>query len=388
MASKDYYEILGVERNATEKDITRAYRKLAMKYHPDRNPDDNGAIEKFKEATEAYEVLSDSQKKNQYDQYGHVNGFDMGGGMRMDSAMDIFEHLFKNMGFGGPFGDIGGRAGNDFFSGFRTGGSSRSRRSGRIDGEDVRFDIEIDIFQAAAGYKKTIEVKTLGQCLDCEGTGLGAEGEMVICPDCGGTGEIKEVKRAGFAQIVNIQACPECKGAGETIEGECDKCNGRGRKPQKRKIAIDIPPGVSDSSSLLLKGKGNAGIKGGFNGDLYVMVNIPEHEFFKRRGDDILAELPITIGQALLGDTINVPTLHGEKKVKIKPGTEPDEIISLKNMGMPHLNRKGNGDMFIRIFFVMPDKLTRQQKKLAKQWWESEKKDRGAIHKVLKDKSE
>jgi len=248
------------------------------------------------------------------------------------------------------------------------------------------MDISIDLGEASLGTSKTIEAEVKVKCPSCKGTRMAEDGEMIVCSECGGTGQVKDIRRTLFGQIINITTCSECRGRGESIEGKCTDCKGEGREGKKRKISIDIPPGVFDGSSLRLRGKGNEGLGGGRNGDLYVVINIPEHSFFKRKGDDIVVEVPITIGQALLGDIITIPTVTGEEKVTIKPGTEPDTVIKLKNKGMPRLNGRGRGDQYVRLFYILPEKLNARQKKLARLWFESEKKDRKAINETLRKK--
>lgn len=381
MAKKDLYEILGISRDATKKEIVSAYRKMAMKYHPDRNQGDEKAVNKFKEATEAFEVLSDRDKKSQYDQFGSIgeDGFGGGGNMNMDSAMNIFEHLFQNMSFGGGF-DGFRMGGNDFFSGF----GRRRQRSRRVNGGDIQKEVSLTLKEVAVGdVKREVEIKIMGECPNCHGTRLAEDGEMTKCPGCNGTGERREVNRAGFAHIVNIIPCSDCRGEGEIIEGKCPACRGEGRKEVEKKISIEIPAGLSDGSRLVLRGKGHAGMRGGKPGDLFVFMKVREHPFFNRDGDDILVEVPITLGQALKGDTVEIPGLLEKHKIKIKSGTEPNTIVTLKGKGVPHLQRRGRGDMHIRLFYLMPKKLTGAQKKLAKEWWATEKKQRNAIVKLL-----
>jgi len=390
MTKQDLYETLGVSRDADEREITKAYRKLAMKYHPDRNPGDKDAEGKFKEATEAYEVLSNADKKVQYDTYGSVSdspgGFDMH--MDMGDAMSIFRRVFQDFGFGSGFSGFSG-SGNDFFTPFgrRNGGGGPRGRDSREDGSDIVTDINIDLKEAAGGVSKTIEIEAKASCPSCKGTRMAEGGEMVACRDCGGSGQVKEVKRTLFGQIINIAACPECKGRGEIIKGKCRECKGKGRVSKKRRISIDIPPGVSDHSSLRLTGKGNSGLNKGRDGNLYVVVKVPEHDFFKRNGDDIAVEVPITLGQALLGDSIVIPTILGDEKYTIKPGTEPDTVIMLKGKGMPRLNSRGRGDQYVRFFYILPEKLNGKQKKLAKQWFALEKRERTAIRETLKKRA-
>jgi len=388
MTKQDLYETLGVSRDADEREITKAYRKLAMKYHPDRNPGDKDAVDKFKEATEAYEVLSNAEKKVQYDTYGSVGDAPGGFYMDMGDAMNIFRRVFQDFGFGTGFGGFSGMDG-DFFSPFgrRNGrGGPRGGATGE-DGSDIITEISIDLKEAAGGVSKTIEVEAKTSCPSCNGTRMGKDGKMIQCSDCGGHGQVREVKRTLFGQIINIATCPECKGRGEIIKGKCRKCKGKGRVSKKRRISIDIPPGVSDHSSLRLNGKGNEGLNKGRNGALYVVVKIPEHDFFKRNQDDIAVEVPITLGQALLGDSIVIPTILGDEKYTIKPGTEPDTVIKLKGKGMPRLNGRGRGDQYVRFFYILPEKMNAKQKKLAKQWFVLEKKERGAIRETLMKKA-
>ena len=388
MTKQDLYETLGVSRDADEREITKAYRKLAMKYHPDRNPGNKAAEEKFKEATEAYEVLSNAEKKRQYDTYGSVGDASGGFDMDMGDAMGIFRRVFQDFGFGTGFGGFSGMS-DDFFSPFgRRNGDGRPRRGATGEhGSDVITEISIDLKDAAGGISKTVEIEAKTKCPACNGTRMAEGGEMVTCRDCGGSGQVREVKRTLFGQMINIAACPECKGRGEIIKGKCRKCKGKGRVHKNRRISIDIPPGISDHSSLRLKGKGNEGLNNGQNGDLYVVVKIPEHDFFKRNEDDIAVEIPITLGQALLGDTIVIPTILGDEKYSIKPGTEPDSVITLKGKGMPRLSGRGRGDQYVRFFYLLPDKLNPKQKKLAKQWFILEKNERAAIRETLKKRA-
>jgi len=390
MGEKDYYEVLGISRDATEKEITKAYRKMAMKHHPDRNPGDEQAEGKFKEATEAYEVLSNANKRNQYDTYGTVEDspFDFDMHMDMGDAMGVFRRVFEDFGLGRGFGGFSGFDEDPFSSIFSRGsggGRQRSRRG--TDGSDIRSDISIDIREAAKSVSRTIEIEAMVKCPGCKGTRMGENGKMATCSRCDGMGQVKEVRRTMFGQIINITACSECSGEGKIIKGNCPECKGKGRVKKGRRISIEIPPGVTDGSSLRLKEKGNEGINGGRTGDLYVVVNIPEDPFFKRSGHDIAVEVPITIGQALLGDTIKIPTLAGEEKITIKPGTEPDTVITLKGKGMPRLGGRGRGDQYMRLFYILPTKLTAKKKKLAKLWFDLEKEERRAIDETLRKRA-
>ncbi len=390
MGEKDYYEVLGISRDATEKEITKAYRKLAMKYHPDRNPGDEQAVGKFKEATEAYEVLSNAEKRRQYDTYGSVEDspFDFDMHMDMGDAMGVFRRVFQDFGFGSGFGGFSGFDDDPFSSMFSRGSGNRRQRGRRdMDGSDIRADVSIDIREAAKGVSRTVEMEAMAKCPTCKGTRMGEKGKMDRCPKCDGMGQVKEVRRTMFGQIINITTCSECGGEGNIIKGKCSQCKGKGRVKKRRRISIEIPAGVTDGSSLRLKEKGNEGIDRGMTGDLYVVVDIPEDPFFKRSGHDIAVEVPITIGQALLGDTMKVPTLAGEEKITIKPGTEPDTVITLKGKGMPRLNGRGRGDQYVRLFYILPTKLTAKKKKLAKLWFDLEKKERRAIDETLRKRA-
>ena len=390
MSKRDLYKVLGVGKNADEKEITKAYRKLAMKYHPDRNPGDDEAVEKFKEATEAYEVLSNPDKRRQYDQFGVVGDspgdFDVH--MDMGDAMNIFQSVFRDFGFGGGFGGFGGFSEDPFTSFFSRGGNAGQKRPGQLDGSDIRTDVEIDLREAASGVSRTIEIEAGVRCSSCRGSRMAKDGKMVKCTECGGMGQVKEIRRTLFGQIINITTCPKCRGMAETIEGKCKECKGAGRKKKKRRITIDIPPGVTDGSSLRLKGKGNEGLNGGVDGDIYVVVNIPDHPFFKRSGDDVAVELPITISQALLGDVIEIPGIDGPEKITIESGTDPDTIIKLKGRGMPRLNGRGRGDLYIKVFYLLPEKLGGRKKKLIQKLYEMEKKDRVRIKEALRKRGQ
>ena len=390
MANQDLYEILGVSKEADEKEITKAYRKLAMKYHPDRNPGDEGAVEKFKEATEAYEVLSNTEKRSRYDQFGTVDespgGFDVH--MDMGDAMNIFQRVFRDFGFAGGFGGMGGFD-DDPFSSFFTGSGRSVRKSpGRVDGNDLRSDVKIGLKEAVRGVERTVEVKALVECPSCSGSRMEEDGKMVKCSVCGGLGQVKEIHRTLLGQMINITTCSRCRGIGKEIEGKCRECRGEGRIRKKRRISINTPLGVTDGSSLRLMGKGDEGLDGGANGDLYVVINIPEHAFFKTSGADIAVEVPITVSQALLGDTIEIPTLEGMEKVHVKPGTEPDTIVTLKGKGMPYLKGRGRGNQYVKLFYLLPGKLTGKKKKLMEKMHELDRKERDRITKTLRKKAD
>lgn len=348
---RDYYEVLGVQKDATTQDIKTAYRKLALKYHPDRNkaPD---AEEKFKEISEAYAVLSDDQKRGQYDQYGHagING--------KYSWEDIyrnadFESIFRDLGFGG-FGTI-----FDMFFGGRT-----RRRNGPRKGADLRSDIEITLEEAAFGLEKELEVPGFDVCSTCNGSGMKSGTGSQRCQKCEGVGEIRYARNFGGMYFTQVQPCDACNGRGFPVENLCQKCKGAGALQALHKINLRVPAGIENGISLRVGGEGQPGFKGGPKGDLYVVVHVKPHDLFKRRGDDILYQAQITFPQAALGTKIDVPTLHGEAKLKIPSGTQSGTIFRLKGKGIPHLNGWGKGSQFVKVVVHTPTKLTRSQKNI------------------------
>ncbi len=346
---KDYYQILGVGRNATAEEIKKAYRQLALKYHPDRNPGDKAAEEKFKEASEAYEVLRDPEKRRLYDQYGHE-------GLR-DSGFTGFR----------DFGDIFGAFGDIFedLFGFR---DSRRTRSGPQAGADRRFDLEIDFLDAARGTEVTVEIPRNVNCGTCNGSGLRPGSRKTICPVCGGRGQVTQTH--GFLRISTT--CSRCQGLGEFIGDPCPSCNGRGRVVEKKKLAVKIPPGVDNGVHLVMAGEGDAGVRGGPPGDLYIVVHVRPHELFRRAGDDLLLTVPISFTQAALGGVVTIPTLNGNRELTIPPGTQPGETISLRGEGIPHLKGYGRGDLKVQVNVVVPRHLTDRQRDLLQQFAASE----------------
>ncbi|MGQ9920509.1 MAG: molecular chaperone DnaJ [Desulfobacca sp.] len=346
---KDYYQILGVGRHASADDIKKAYRQLALKYHPDRNPGDKTAEEKFKEASEAYEVLRDPDKRRLYDQYGHE-------GLR-DSGFTGFR----------DFGDIFG-AFSDIFEdlfGFR---DTRRAWSGPQAGADRRFDLEIDFLDAARGTEVTVEIPRNVNCGTCQGTGLRPGSRKTICPVCGGRGQVTQTH--GFLRISTT--CSRCQGLGEVIGDPCPTCNGRGRVMEKKKLAVKIPPGVDNGVHLVMAGEGDAGVRGGPPGDLYIVVHVRPHELFRRQGDDLILTLPISFTQAALGGTVSIPTLNGNRELIIPPGTQPGETITLRGEGIPHLKGYGTGDLKVQVNVVIPRHLTDRQRELLQQFAASE----------------
>jgi len=346
MTKRCYYEILSVSRNATEEDIKKSYRRLAMQYHPDRNPGDREAEERFKEAAEAYEVLSDPQKREIYNQYGH-EGLSSSGFQGFSGFEDIFSS------FGDIFGDIFG------FSN----GRGRSRTSARA-GADLRYDLQISFMEAAFGLNKDIEIEKLARCHECGGSGSAPGTSPEVCPRCRGRGQVTQ--SSGFFSISSI--CPNCRGQGQIITQPCRNCRGGGREKIKKTVQIKIPAGVETGSRLRLRGEGEPGEYGGPNGDLYIFIHVQEHEFFQRSDDDIICRVPISFVQAALGDSIEVPTLTGTEKLKIPRGTQGGKIFRLKGKGIAHLRGFGRGDQIIETVVTIPTNLNRRQEEILKEF--------------------
>ncbi len=358
MADKrDYYEVLGVARSATADEIKSAYRKLAMKYHPDRNPGDKAAEEKFKEAAEAYDVLHDAEKRQRYDQFGH-QAFEGGagggygaGGMSMDDIFSMFGDLFGGHG-GGGFGGFG-----DFF-----GGGGRSRRT--VDpnaprrGDDMTFRLDIDFDEALFGSERTIDITLPEQCEECGGTGAAKGSKRVVCKTCGGRGVV--IGGSGFFQV--RQTCPTCGGEGYVLEKPCRNCRGTGRVTKPRHISIKIPAGVDDGSRLRLSGKGAGGLRGGENGDLYVVLGVRESDIFERDGLDLAVDIPVSPVTAALGGTVDVPTPQGMAQLKLPAGTPNGKIFRLRGKGVPSLRGGSPGDLDARVVFEVPANLDRAQR--------------------------
>ncbi|MFA5056165.1 MAG: molecular chaperone DnaJ [Dehalococcoidia bacterium] len=346
MATKkrDYYEVLGVSKTCSAEEIKKAFRKLAHQYHPDKN-NDNGAAEKFKEINEAYEVLSDPERRETYDRFGHAGdtfgkGFDG----------DIFS------GFSGGFGDI--------FETFFGGTGGRRSRSGPQRGGDIRHHITIDFEEAAFGCEKEIEVHRTEACSKCHGNGCKPGSNPIKCPECNGSGEVRQVQRSFFGQFVNVTICLRCGGSGQVTSDPCTHCNGSKYEEKTRRISVSIPAGVDEGSQIRMSGEGDAGRNGGRPGNLFINISVKEHKLFKRHDDDILYEVPITFPQAALGDEIEIPTLDGTAPLKIPPGTQSGRVIQLKGKGVPHLRGGGRGDQMVAIYVVTPESLTNEQKKL------------------------
>lgn len=358
MATKrDYYEVLGVPRNASQEEIKKAYRKLAMQYHPDRNPGNKEAEEKFKEAAEAYEVLSDPEKRRRYDQFGHagMQGTDFREYTDINDIFNAFRDIFSGTGFGGSIFD-------DFFGGST---STRSRRTGSVQrGSDLRVKIKLTLEEIATGVSKKIKIKRYKKCSSCNGTGAESGSGHKTCPVCNGTGEIRQVSRSVFGQFVNITTCNNCGGEGRVISNPCKVCGGEGRVQEEATVNVEIPAGVSTGNYLTLRGEGNAGRRGGPAGDLIVVVEELPHEIFQRQGDDIMYELNLSIPEAVLGGEVEVPTLTGKAKIKLEPGLSPGKILRMKGKGLPNINTKKQGDQLIVVNIYVPQKISNQEKEL------------------------
>lgn len=340
MSKRDYYEILGVSRDADEKEIKRAYRKLAMKYHPDRNPDDTDAENKFKEASEAYEVLADGSKRGAYDQFGHA-GVDGQGGAGGFGG-----------GGGGSFSDIFGDVFGDIFGGGRGGRSNR--------GADLRYTLELDLEEAVKGT--TVQIKVPGhiECDLCNGAGAEKGSQAETCGTCGGIGQVR--MQQGFFAVQ--QACPTCRGAGKVIKNPCKKCHGNGRIEQAKTLSVKVPPGVDTGDRIRLSGEGEMGMEGGPSGDLYVQVAVKEHSIFSRDGRNLYCEVPISITDASLGGELEVPTLDGRVKLKIPTETQTGKLFRLRNKGVSPVRGGPAGDLLCRVIVETPVKLTKRQKEL------------------------
>ena len=355
MSKKDYYEVLGVIKSASPEEIKKAYRKLALKYHPDKNKGDKAAENKFKEASEAYHVLSDKERRSNYDQFGHA-AFEGSGG----------RGGFSNFDFTSAFSDIfGSDIFEDFFDGFGSARGRGRRRSSNFRGADLRYDLSISLEDAYNGKKQEINFSSNDKCMTCDGSGAEPGSKPESCSACEGHGQVRSSQ--GFFTIQ--QTCPECAGSGEQISSPCKDCRGMGKKQSRKKIFASIPKGVDDGTRIRLSGKGEAGIKGGGNGDLYIFVSIKNHNIFKRSDENLFFEFPISLADSALGTTIEVPTIDGGKaKVKIPPGTQNGKQFRLKGKGMPIIRNKAYGDLYIQAITEVPVSLTKEQKNLLEQF--------------------
>ncbi|HSY04561.1 MAG TPA: molecular chaperone DnaJ [Steroidobacteraceae bacterium] len=345
MAKRDYYKVLDVPRSATEAEIKKAYRRLAMKYHPDRNPNDRDAEESFKEAKEACEVLTDAHKRAAYDQYGHagVEAAARGGGGRGPFGADAFSDIF-----GDVFGDI-------FGAGRRGGGRSQVYR-----GADLRYELELDLAQAVFGHQVEIEVARLAQCEVCHGSGAAKGSSPATCDTCGGAGQVRISQ--GFFQLQ--QTCPRCRGSGAIVRNPCDNCLGQGRVRRNRKLSVKVPAGVDSGDRVRLTGEGEAGRNGGPSGDLYVEIHVREHAIFERDGEHLSCEVPVSFATAALGGSVNVPTLEGDVQLKIPAETQSGRVFRLRDKGVKPVRGGMRGDLFCRVVVETPVHLTTDQREL------------------------
>lgn len=357
MATKRcYYEVLAVARDVSPDELKKSYRKLAVKFHPDKNPGDSKAEENFKELGEAYDVLSDPDKRAAYDRFGHA-AFAQGGGSGGAAAHDPFD-IFREVFGGGGGGGMGGIF-EQFFGG-GNGGGGRGERETKQRGSDLRYDLQITLDEAASGIEKEIEVTKLEGCESCSGSGAESGSKVVSCGTCGGRGQV--ISSRGFFQV--SQTCPRCRGTGQSVERPCTKCRGEGRTEKNARIKFRIPPGVDDGSKMRIAGNGEAGIRGGPRGDLYVVIHLKEHEIFEREGDNLYCEVPVSFTIAALGGEIRIPTLDGGMKLKVPAGTQSGTVFKVRGKGMPSVNHSSSrGDILARLVVSVPQKLTSDQRR-------------------------
>ena len=344
MSKRDYYEVLGISRTGTDQDIKSSYRKLALKYHPDRNPGNKEAEEKFKEAAEAYSVLADPDKRRLYDRFGHA-GLGNGGGFD-PSVFTGFEDIFGGLGDIFGFGDLGGR-----------------RRSGPQRGADLRYDLEISFEESARGTETAIQIPRQEPCETCKGSGSAPGSKPSTCPQCQGRGQLRY--QQGFFTVA--RTCGQCRGSGTVITKPCTTCRGMGRVQKERKITVRIPAGIATGQRLRLTGEGEAGPSGGPSGDLYVVIHVQDHPFFHREGNDLHCEISVNFPTLALGGDIMIPTLEGEETLKVPEGTQGGTTLTLRGRGMPDVTGRGRGDLLVTVKVTTPKKLTREQKKLLEQ---------------------
>ena len=364
MADKrDYYEVLGVNKGVSDDELKKAFRQQAKKYHPDLHPNDKEAEAKFKEVNEAYEVLSDKEKRARYDRFGFA-GVDPNYGAGSTAY-----------GGGNPFGqDIDlGDIFNSFFGGF--GGNSTRNRNASRRGSDVETSVTITFEEAAKGCKKEVQYEIVDACKECNGSGAAKGTDLKTCPNCNGTGQVTVSKRTPFGVVQTTQACEKCRGKGKIIEKPCPKCSGAGRIRTSKTVTVTVPAGISQDQILNISGHGNSGYNGGPAGDLHVYVNVKRHELFERKGDDVWCEIPLTFSQAALGHEVIVPTLDGKVSYMVHPGTQPGDVFKLKGKGIQHLNSKGRGDQYVKVTIEVPKNLTNEQRKVLEHFDELCKSD-------------
>jgi molecular chaperone DnaJ len=362
-AKRDYYEVLGVSRSASPEEIKKAYRKLAVQFHPDKNPGDHSAEEKFKEATEAYEILKDQQKRRQYDQMGHA-AFSQGpgptqhgfGGFDLSDALRAFMRDF------GGFGDI-----DDLF-----GASGRGRSHRRQRGQDLQVRLPLTLEEIATGVEKKIKLNKLKSCDTCHGTGQAQGARQETCPACGGAGEVRQVSRSILGQFVNVTTCPQCHGEGEIITRPCPTCEGEGRVRGTTTLTVKVPAGVASGNYIPIHGAGNAAPRGGEPGDVLVVIEEKEHDLFVRHREHLVYEMPLSVAQAALGDQVTVPTLEGTAQLHIPAGTQSEKIFKLSGRGLPRLNSRGRGDLLVKVTVWIPGRLSAEQRDLFEKLAETE----------------
>jgi len=355
MAKRDYYETLGLQKNVSDDEIKKAYRKLAMQYHPDKNPDNKEAEEKFKEASEAYEVLSDKDKKQLYDQYGHAG---------VESQFGAGGFSWENFTHRGDLNDI---FGDGFSSIFETlfGGGFGGRSSGRASnrGEDLQIELSLTLKEIATGTEKKIKIGTKEACDKCGGSGS-ADSQVETCSQCRGTGQVRQVRQSLFGQMQTVSECPSCRGEGKIIKNKCSKCYGEGRMGSVKEINVKIPAGVEENQYIRLRGQGNVGPRGGSRGDILVLIHEKQDDLFERHGNDIVMEYPISVSQAVLGDEVLVPTLTAKVKMKIPAGTQSGRLFRLKGQGIQGLNTYSKGDEIVKVILVTPTKISREEQEI------------------------
>lgn len=362
---RDYYEVLGVSKTATPEELKKAYRKLAIKYHPDKNPGDKEAEEKFKEAAEAYDVLSDPEKRQKYDQFGHSmgpQGFPGGGSYGFSGGGMSMEDIFS------AFGDIfGGHGGFEFSGNFGGATGSRRARPRQRRGDDLRITLKLSLEDIAKGVSKTLKLKSFVKCDHCNGTGAKDGTSFITCPTCNGTGRVQRTQQTIFGPQVAAAVCPDCNGEGKIIKEKCQYCNGTGVEHKEQVVSFDIPAGVSDGMVLTVKGKGNAPMHGGVNGDLLVVIEEIKHPELLRDGNDVIYNLMLDFPTAALGGQVEVPTIGGRARLKIAPGTQPGKILRLRSKGLPSYDGYGTGDELVNVMVYVPENLSDSDKRTIEQ---------------------